>query len=304
MSASTNEVRIVRSAAADNFTILRNDIARDARLSWKATGIITYLLGLPHDWRLRLSHLSQQKLDGRDSTRAGLAELETTGYLRIEVVRDESGRFLETVWHVTDTPATSGRAGAENPQGPAGNMRGSRRSRAGSPNSAYPNTANPNSANPNSAKPTLQSTKGQKTEVTKKEAAEARAREAASDGEAAGAAAEPARKKRNKRPSGIVTWDAGDIEAAERIEQQQPQGAITAAVHEVPRIARERGRRNPNPDPTPGLVQEALDVLAARAAKIAAATAERQVDDVAQTPEGIQRGRAMVQAKIAELRGG
>lgn len=126
-------VRIVRHGTERDFTILRNDAVRDGRLSWKATGLLVYVISLPDDWRLYLSDLAKRKKDGRDSTRAGLAELELAGYLSIEQVR-VGGRFVETVWHVSDVPAA-----------------------AEKPYSGFPNTVNPNSENP-----TLQRTQPQK----------------------------------------------------------------------------------------------------------------------------------------------
>lgn len=136
-------VRIVRHGTERDFTILRNDAVRDGRLSWKATGLLVYVISLPDDWRLYLSDLAKRKKDGRDATRAGLAELELAGYLSIEQVR-VGGRFVETVWHVSDVPAA-----AEKPY-----------------------SENPNTVNPNTGKPTLQRTQLQKhihEELTPKE---------------------------------------------------------------------------------------------------------------------------------------
>lgn len=151
----SHEVTIQRHAAADNFTVLRNAVTRDEALSWKATGLLCYLLSLPSDWRLRLAHLATQKADGRDSTRAGLAELERAGYLRIERRRD-AGKWGETVWHVTDTPAAKN---ADFPQ----KQPNKAAKNADLPRSDFPNTVFPNSENP-----TLQRTYGNK-ELIKKE---------------------------------------------------------------------------------------------------------------------------------------
>ncbi|WP_287966326.1 hypothetical protein [Diaphorobacter sp.] len=141
------EVTINRHAVADNFSVLRNDVVRDDRLSWKATGILCWLLGLPQDWRVRLSHLAQQKTDGRDSTRAGLAELEAVGYLWIERRRD-GGRFERVVWHVTDTPEA-----ANFPQKNANKPAIS---------ADLPRSGNTKTANPKTANATLRRTKDTK----------------------------------------------------------------------------------------------------------------------------------------------
>lgn len=154
----TTEVRINRNAVSDNFTVLRNAVMRDESLSWKATGLLCYLLSLPSNWKLRLSHLATEKKDGRDSTRAGLAELEKAGYLHIEIIRN-SGKYAETVWHVTDTPALAPVAAEAEVVSPC--------------------SENPNTVKPNTVKPTLQRTELKRTEFKKQPQQPARARAAA-----------------------------------------------------------------------------------------------------------------------------
>jgi hypothetical protein len=102
---SKNHV-IVRRKVRANFTVLDNALILDQRLSWKALGLLTYLLSLPPNFRLRLSHLSSLRPTGRDATRAGLRELEEAGYLSIRIERHVSGRFSATTWCVSDSPAT------------------------------------------------------------------------------------------------------------------------------------------------------------------------------------------------------
>jgi hypothetical protein len=108
-SSSNNHSRnhvIVRRKVRSNFTVLDNALILDQRLSWKALGLLTYLLSLPPNFRLRLSHLSSLRPTGRDATRAGLRELEEAGYLSISIERHVSGRFSATTWCVSDSPAT------------------------------------------------------------------------------------------------------------------------------------------------------------------------------------------------------
>lgn len=100
------EVRILRHRQTDNFTTLPNALICDKKISWKGLGLLVYLLHLPPDWLLNLSHLSTRR-GGHGSkfsaTRAGISELQDAGYLRIERVR-EKGRFGGVVWLVSDTP--------------------------------------------------------------------------------------------------------------------------------------------------------------------------------------------------------
>lgn len=64
-----------------HFTIIPNAAIRDTRLSWKARGLLIYLLSMPDNWRTNTNQLMGAGTDGRDSIRAGLAELEAAGYL-------------------------------------------------------------------------------------------------------------------------------------------------------------------------------------------------------------------------------
>src|SRR5699024_6225685 len=98
---------IIRHQRAQDFTILDNAQVRDARLSWKARGLIAYLLSLPEGWQLRISFLVGQAPDGRCSTTAGLAELKKFGYLLIERERGARGRFVRTVWTVIQAPSAT-----------------------------------------------------------------------------------------------------------------------------------------------------------------------------------------------------
>ena len=67
---------------------------QDKRLSWKATGLLSYILSLPDNWRINLVDLAKRKADGVFATRAALKELATAGYVLIESSRDEKGRFI------------------------------------------------------------------------------------------------------------------------------------------------------------------------------------------------------------------
>lgn len=99
---------ILRRKVSRSFTTLPNDLIRDKQLSWKALGQLVFLLSLPPSFRLSLAFLTKQKKCGRDATRAGLKELENAGYLSIEQLSDESGRFSHSIWQISDTPHQQG----------------------------------------------------------------------------------------------------------------------------------------------------------------------------------------------------
>lgn len=89
-----------------SYTVLQNELLRDRRLSWKARGLLAYLLSQPPGWTTRTEHLAGVAPDGRDSVRSGLRELEAAGYLRRWRTRADDGRWE---WHtvVYDDPVNN-----------------------------------------------------------------------------------------------------------------------------------------------------------------------------------------------------
>lgn len=66
---------IVRVNKNNNYTVMSNYHLRDDKLSWKAKGIHSYVLSLPDDWKIILTHLKTMAIDGESSMRSGLKEL-------------------------------------------------------------------------------------------------------------------------------------------------------------------------------------------------------------------------------------
>lgn len=96
---------IVRAALpSDRFTIIRNDLwSADTSLSWRALGLLTYLLGRAPGFTVDSVRLAAMHKEGRDAVRSALSELETAGYLLRRVDHRDRGR-LATVTYVTDDP--------------------------------------------------------------------------------------------------------------------------------------------------------------------------------------------------------
>lgn len=101
---------VIRQLRTRCFTVLGNEVIRDRRLSYRARGLHHVLLSLAEGYQLRVSWLVDQSTDGRHSVLSGLKELQLHGYLEIRRERAASGRFVRTVWVVTDTPAKNGGA--------------------------------------------------------------------------------------------------------------------------------------------------------------------------------------------------
>lgn len=93
---------IIRTAKdADPYARIDNRALRDKALSWKARGLLAYLLSMPDNWETNIEHLAKQGPDGRAAVSAGLKELQKAGYLHRQRVRGESGRMSgwESVIH-------------------------------------------------------------------------------------------------------------------------------------------------------------------------------------------------------------
>lgn len=95
----------------NQFLLIRNDVARDGRLSYRASGVLADILSRPDNWKTSAERLAAARPDkeGVKAIRTVLRELEECGYLRRRRVRDEQGRFrwVQTIYDVPVTSETS-----------------------------------------------------------------------------------------------------------------------------------------------------------------------------------------------------
>lgn len=86
------------------FLMIRNAVVRDARLSYRASGVLADILSRPDNWKTTAESLAKARPDGEGekAIRAALRELEAAGYLRRRRYKDEKGRFRwkQTVYDV------------------------------------------------------------------------------------------------------------------------------------------------------------------------------------------------------------
>ncbi|MDT2797581.1 helix-turn-helix domain-containing protein [Enterococcus cecorum] len=99
--------KIRRGKINSHFTILSNEVLRDSRLSYKARGLLAYMLSFSEDWIFYKKKLiDDSNRDGRDSVNTGLKELINYGYLIKEQKRNSDGRFDTNEWVLCETPQT------------------------------------------------------------------------------------------------------------------------------------------------------------------------------------------------------
>lgn len=102
-----NPATVVRIHRHDNpYVMIERSTVQDERLSWEARGLLVYLLSLPPDWDIRVSHLQKQGDAGRDALRRILRELQGFGYVSGfgESERAGRGRFGQSEIRVYESP--------------------------------------------------------------------------------------------------------------------------------------------------------------------------------------------------------
>lgn len=91
---SENKTVFRRAKDRDNpFVMIDKTIGEKPTLSWKAKGIMLYLLSRPNDWIVRMTDLIKRSTDGAKSTRTGIHELLRAGYMTREQKRAQDGQW-------------------------------------------------------------------------------------------------------------------------------------------------------------------------------------------------------------------
>ena len=116
-----------------NYTVMSNYHLKDKDLSLKSKGLLSVILSLPSDWEYTTRGLAAISKEGVDSIGTALKELENTGYLTRNKLRDERGRITDTEYVIYEYPQTNPNMGK--PSTP-------------SPDTEKPSTENPQTENP------------------------------------------------------------------------------------------------------------------------------------------------------------
>jgi len=84
---------IFKNMQENNFAIIPNNLLGDENLSWKAKGVLSYLLSLPTDWKIYTEEIAKHSTDGIDSLNSAIRELINLGYIERVQLKGEKGRF-------------------------------------------------------------------------------------------------------------------------------------------------------------------------------------------------------------------
>jgi hypothetical protein len=96
-------VSTIRVAKRDKFTIIDRRSIADEDLSFRALGILVWLLDKPDDWKIDAERMCAQRKEGRDAIRTACKELVDAGYMVRERKQGPGGRWTTTIT-VYETP--------------------------------------------------------------------------------------------------------------------------------------------------------------------------------------------------------
>lgn len=99
----TNVIRKVRKEK--EFAQISNDLINNRELSYKALGMLTYILSKPDDWQVYMSDLVRDGIEGEKSVRNGLNELIEKNYVqRYRVYNKDTGKVHHWETLVSEIP--------------------------------------------------------------------------------------------------------------------------------------------------------------------------------------------------------
>ena len=95
---------IIRQKRKERFSIVDNKVIEDERLSFKARGLLIYMLSKPDDWKFYTEELAKRSnKDGISAIKTALNEIEDAGYLTRKQGHKKNGQFTSQDWILTDT---------------------------------------------------------------------------------------------------------------------------------------------------------------------------------------------------------
>ena len=86
------------------YLTINTTIVSDERISWKAKGLWLYAFSRPNDWQFYVSDLIKRSIDGKESVKSGLKELEKYGYLHRKVAQGKDGKIEGYEWVFLELP--------------------------------------------------------------------------------------------------------------------------------------------------------------------------------------------------------
>lgn len=95
---------VCRIEKTKDYTVMANHHLRNKALSLKAKGLLSLMLSLPEDWDYTVKGLAYICKDGIDSINGAIKELEATGYMSRQRVRNEKGQLTTVEYTIREYP--------------------------------------------------------------------------------------------------------------------------------------------------------------------------------------------------------
>jgi hypothetical protein len=86
------------------YVMVNKGYLEDKEISFKAKGLLTYLLSRPDDWKVYISHLKKISTDGRDSVGNAIKELMKKGYITRSETPKSKGKYTGYKYTVFESP--------------------------------------------------------------------------------------------------------------------------------------------------------------------------------------------------------
>lgn len=95
-------IRVIKNA--DNpFVMIDKRPLENPLMSWRAKGLLAYLLSRPDNWEIRLGHLVKQASDSEYITRQALRELMAVRHIKKQIIR-QHGKIYKHLYEVYEIP--------------------------------------------------------------------------------------------------------------------------------------------------------------------------------------------------------
>lgn len=109
-------ITITRAARRDRFTVVHNDTIEDDALSFRALGLLVYLLSKPDNWSTHVKHLATTHCEGREAVGAAIRHLVKAGYITRKWVRTDD-QAVPTMHYLVSEVVTRPASPADPPAG-------------------------------------------------------------------------------------------------------------------------------------------------------------------------------------------
>lgn len=129
------------NARRGGFTAIKNSVLDDPNLKLESKALLTILLSNSDDWKINMKEIIRRSKNGRDAHYSAMNDLIKQGYVYRAQVKDEKGKFKETIYIFSDDKREVKEAIEE------------LKAKGLLPHPENPDTENPHPENPDTGKP-------------------------------------------------------------------------------------------------------------------------------------------------------